>query len=164
MLRLTAAILFFRCRLLTAYQPTHGGQSTLQPWAGGAVVSAPILVSGGQRFESSPVHFFSLLSPTTPHTPIPSFESHHIPSVVFTRVCHPRSRSTDFCCSPFSSFGFRRLRRRHSSSANQTILSNQSSLPLIPFPAIGGPGDSNNTSYLARAGAKKNIVRWRRRE
>ena len=38
------------------------GQSTLQPWAGGAVVSAPILVSGGQRFESSPVHFFSLLS------------------------------------------------------------------------------------------------------
>ena len=39
-----------------------GGQSTLQPWAGGAVVSAPILVGGGQRFESSLVHFFSLLS------------------------------------------------------------------------------------------------------
>ena len=39
-----------------------GSQSTLQPWAGGAVVSAPILVSGGQRFESSPVHFVSLLS------------------------------------------------------------------------------------------------------
>ena len=42
-----------------------GGQSTLQPWAGGAVVCVPILVSGGQRFESSPVHFFSLLSPHT---------------------------------------------------------------------------------------------------
>ena len=41
---------------------SDGTQSTLQPWAGGAVVSAPILVSGGQRFESSPVHFFSLLS------------------------------------------------------------------------------------------------------
>ena len=39
-----------------------GSQSTLQPWAGSAVVSAPILVSGGQRFESFPVHFFSLLS------------------------------------------------------------------------------------------------------
>ena len=39
-----------------------GSQSTPQSWAGGAVVSAPILVSGGQRFESSPVHFFSLLS------------------------------------------------------------------------------------------------------
>ena len=39
-----------------------GSQSTLQLWAGGAVVSAPILVSEGQRFESSPVHFFSLLS------------------------------------------------------------------------------------------------------
>ena len=35
-----------------------GSQSTLQPWAGGAVVSAPILVSGGERFESSPLHFF----------------------------------------------------------------------------------------------------------
>ena len=43
-------------------EPIDGSQSTLQPWAGGAVVSAPILVSGGQRFESSPVHFFSLLS------------------------------------------------------------------------------------------------------
>ena len=39
-----------------------GSQSTLQLWTGGAVVSAPTLVSGGQRFESSPVHFFSLLS------------------------------------------------------------------------------------------------------
>ena len=40
----------------------NGGQSTLQPWAGGAVFSAPILVSGGQRFKSSLDHLFSLLS------------------------------------------------------------------------------------------------------
>ena len=78
--------------------------------------------------------------PTVPHISIPSIESHHIPSVVFTRVCHPRSReSTDICRSPLSSFGFRRLRRRHSSSANRALLSNQSSLPLVPFPGIRRP-------------------------
>ena len=72
-----------------------------------------------------------------------SIESHHIPSVVFTRVCHPRFRSADFFCSLSSSFVFRCLRRRHSPS-NRTLFSNQSSLPLVPFPATGGPGDSNN--------------------
>ena len=77
--------------------------------------------------------------PAIPHIPIPSVESHHIPSVVFTRVCHPQSRSTDFCRSPLSSFGFRRLRRHHSSSANRTLLSNQSSLPLVPFPGNRRP-------------------------
>ena len=77
--------------------------------------------------------------PTVPHIPIPSIESHHIPSVVFTRVCHPRSRFTHFCRSLLSSFDFRCLRRRHSSSANRTLLSNQSSLPLAPFPGSRRP-------------------------
>ena len=72
--------------------------------------------------------------PTTPHISIPSIESHHISLVVVSWVCHPRSCSTSFCCSPFSSFSFSRLRRRHSSSASQTLLSNQSSPPLVPFP------------------------------
>ena len=76
---------------------------------------------------------------TTPHIPISSIESYHFPSVVFTRVCHPRSRSANFFCSLSSSFVFRCLRRRHSSSFNQTLLSNQSSLPLAPFPGNRRP-------------------------
>ena len=36
------------------------------------MVSSPILVSGGQRFESSPVHFFSLLSPIVSTTTGPT--------------------------------------------------------------------------------------------
>ena len=60
---------------------SDGSQSTLQPWAGGAAVSAPILVSGGQRFESSPVHFFSLLSYDRSK---PCATSSHIP---FTATC-----------------------------------------------------------------------------
>ena len=82
---------FFRCRLLTAYQPT------------------------------------------IPHIPIPSLESHHIPSVVFTRVCHPRTCSTDFCCSLLSSSGFSRLCRCLSFDSRR-LFSNQSSLPLVSFP------------------------------
>ena len=76
---------------------------------------------------------------TTPHIPIPSIESHHFPSVVFTRVCNPRSRPTDFSFSLSSSFVFRCLRRRHSSSAKRTLFSNQSSLPLVPFPGNWRP-------------------------
>ena len=88
--------------------------------------------------------FFALSSPDSLSTNTPAYtdssiESHHIPSVVFTRVCHPRFRSADFFCSLLSSFVFRRLRRRHSSSANRTLFSNQSSLPLAPFPGNRRP-------------------------
>ena len=87
---------------------------------------------------------FSLSSPdslstNSPAYPDSSIESHYIPSVVFTRVCHPRFRSTDFSCSLLSSFVFRCLRRRHSSSTNRTLFSNQSSLPLVPFPGNRRP-------------------------
>ena len=88
--------------------------------------------------------FFPLPSPDSLSTNTPAYtnssiESHHIPSVVFSRVCHPRFRSTDFFCSLLSSFVFRRLRRRHSPSANRTLFSNQSSLPLVPFPGNRRP-------------------------
>ena len=88
--------------------------------------------------------FFALSSPDSLSTNTPAYtdssiESHHIPSVVFTRVCHPRFRSAIFFCSLLSSFVFRRLRRRHSSSTNRTLFSNQSSLPLSPFPGNRRP-------------------------
>ena len=62
-----------------------GSQSTLQPWAGGAVVSAPILVSGGQRFESSPVHFFSLLSMDKYEWEVPGRTSWGVSAVLASR-------------------------------------------------------------------------------
>ena len=88
---------------------------------------------------------------TTPHIPISSIESHHFPSVVFTRVCHPRSRSANFFCSLSSSFVFRCLRRRHSSSFNRTLLSNQSSLPLAPFPGNRRPRRFKQHTLLRRS-------------
>ena len=84
---------------------------------------------------------------TTPHHPIPSIESYHFPSMVFTLVCHPQSRSTDFSCSLSSSFVFPCLRRRHSSLISGDYFPISLLFHSPPSVATGGPGDSNNSVH-----------------
>ena len=114
-LRLTTAIPFFCCRLLTAYQAT--------------LPHIPILPLKATTF----LRWFSLGFVT------------------------PRFRSTDFFCSLFSSFVFHHLHRRYSPSANRTLFSNQSSLPLVPFSSNRRPRRFKQQPYRITVTAAK----WR---
>ena len=93
----------------------------------------------------SPCRLLTAYQRTIQHTPIPSIESHHIPSVVFPGFVTPgpvlltpavvrclRSTSIVFVIVSFdlqSIIHYYPIRL----------------LPLVPFPATGGPGNSNNT-------------------
>ena len=80
-----------------------------------------------------------------PHIPIPSIESQHILSVVFPRVCHPWSCYTNFRRTALSVFGFHGFHRcLFRSPVDRTLLSNQSSIPIGPFPSKRRPWRFNN--------------------
>ena len=101
----------------------------------------------GIPWRSEVDHCHTLFSFSSPNSQLPSNPTyphffHWKPPHSFRgfpRVCHPRPRSTDFSCSLSSSFVFHCLCRRHSSSTNRTLFSNQSSFPLVPFPGNRRP-------------------------